>query len=98
MERAWTGSSLCRGSGSGLEQTRKVRRFARDGIFSSVLSPMRTFPGRVRNELSLALRIAERRTQGNQRTDLDRPCFAFFDLGTKLSTAKYSNFPLGLVL
>jgi hypothetical protein len=59
---------------------------------------MRTFPGRVRNELSFALRIAERRTQGNQRTDLYRPCFAFFDLGTKLSTAKCSNFPLGLVL
>ena len=43
-----------------------------------------------------ALQNVERK--GNQRTDLDRPCFAFFDLGTKLSTAKCSNFPLGLVL
>jgi hypothetical protein len=61
-------------------------------MFSSVLSPRADLPGRVRNESSFALRIAERRTQGNQRTDLDRPCFAFFNLGDEALNSKV--FPL----
>src|ERR1700733_1009211 len=44
MERAWTGSSLCRGSGSHLEQTEEIRRFARDGMYSSVLTFIRLSP------------------------------------------------------
>jgi len=63
-------------------------------MYSSVLSPIRTFS----YGMSIGCHsVFALQNAYNQRGDLESRRFAFFDLGPKLSTAKCSGFPLGLV-